>query len=244
LKNALLLKKLNPKSRIVVFYRDIRSYGLNEPMYTQARKEGVLFVRYDPENKPDVKRDEGGLVVEAFDGTLGRKMRVRPDMLVLSTANVAGENEELGALLKLARNEHGFFIEAHQKLRPVDFASDGVFLAGLAHGPKSIPETISQAQAAVARACTILAYEEKTLSGIVSCVNPENCAVCLTCVRACPYDVPTIHPTDSTAVIDPAMCHGCGICAAECPGKAIELNHFRDSQILAKTHALYERSDR
>ncbi|MHA1568012.1 MAG: 4Fe-4S dicluster domain-containing protein, partial [Alphaproteobacteria bacterium] len=241
LKNALLFKKKRPDAGVVVFCRDVRSYGRHERMYADAREAGVLFVRYDPEvAKPQVTGGER-LTIEADDPVLGEKIRLHPDLLVLSTATVAGENEELGSLLKLARNEHGFFIEAHQKLRPVDFSSDGVYLAGLAHGPKSIPETISQAQAAVARAATILAHEEKRMSGIVSVVDPERCAVCLTCVRACPYDVPYISEDESTAVIDAAMCHGCGICAADCPGKAIELAHFTDAQILAKSHVLYER---
>jgi heterodisulfide reductase subunit A2 len=241
LKNALAYKELRPEGRVVVFYRDIRSYGLNERLYSKARDAGVLFVRYDPEMGKPTATLNGGLTIEAVDPVLGSTIRIKPDLLALSPAIVAGENEELGSLLKLARNEHGFFIEAHAKLRPVDFASEGIYLAGLAHGPKSIPETISQAQAAVARAATLLAFEEKRISGVVSRVEPERCAVCLTCVRACPYDIPIIHATDGTAVIDPTMCHGCGICAADCPGKAIQLAHFEDAQILAKTHVLVER---
>jgi heterodisulfide reductase subunit A2 len=239
LKNALKLKEMRPKSRIVILYRDIRSYGLNELHYQKARKAGVLFVRYDPEvAKPQVMGGDR-LSVEAFDPVLQANIRIHPDLLVLSTATVAEENEELGSLLKLARNDQGFFIEAHQKLRPVDFSSDGLFLAGLAHGPKSVPETISQAQAAVARAATILAFREKHLNGIVSVVDPDKCAVCLTCVRACPYDVPIIK--DGTAFIDPTMCHGCGICVADCPGKAIVLAHFTDEQIIAKCQNLMGR---
>ncbi len=242
LKNALHMKKLNPDSLIAIIYRDIRSYGEYEKMYAEARKKGVLFIQYDPEKQKPEVTDDGGLSVVVMDEILGNKVRIRPDLLVLSVATVAGDNEEIGSLLKLARNDHGFFIEAHQKLRPVDFASDGLFLAGLAHGPKSIPETISQAQAAVARAGTLLAHKQKHISGIVSRVDSEKCAVCLTCVRACPYDIPIISQTESTAVIDATMCHGCGICAADCPGKAIELAHFEDSQIMAKSKGLYERS--
>ena len=243
LKNALAFKNLRPGARVVIFYRDIRSYGLNEKYYSEARRAGVLFIRYDPKQaKPQVTAGKT-LVVEAQDPVLGETVRLRLDLLVLSVATVAGENEELGSLLKLARNDYGFFLEAHQKLRPVDFPSEGIFLAGLAHGPKSIGETISQAQAAVARAATILAFEQKRMSGIISRVDPDRCAVCLTCVRACPYDVPVINE-ESTAYIDPAKCHGCGICAADCPGKAIELAHFTDNQILAKGRQLYERGKR
>ncbi len=240
LKNALRLKEMDPKARVVILYRDIRSYGLNELYYQQARKAGVIFVRYDPDvAKPEVTGGDR-LGVEAFDPVLQKKIRIHPDLLVLSTATIPEENEELGSQLKLARNDDGFFIEAHQKLRPVDFSSDGLFLAGLAHGPKSIPETISQARAAVARAATILAFKEKRLNGVVSEVDPDKCAVCLTCVRACPYDVPYIK--DGAAVIDPAMCHGCGICVSECPGKAITLAHFTDEQIVAKCRNLLERN--
>ena len=237
LKNALAFVQKRPRARVVIFYRDLRAYGLNELLYQKARKAGILFVRYDPDSdKPEITANDG-LKIEAFDPVLGLKIRLAPDLLVLSAATVANDNEELGSILKLARNENGFFLEAHQKLRPVDFPSDGIFLAGLAHGPKSISETISQAQAAVARAATILSYKQKSMSGVVSRVDPERCAVCLTCVRACPFNVPVIA-ADSTAYIDPAMCHGCGICAADCPGKAIELAHFEDAQILAKCKTL------
>ena len=241
LKNALGFLELRPKARVVIFYRDMRSYGLHEILYQKARKAGVLFIRYDPETgKPQVSETDR-LAVEADDPVMGRRVRIHPDLLVLSVATVANDNDELGSILKLTRNEFGFFLEAHQKLRPVDFASEGTFLAGLVHGPKSIPETISQAQAAVARAATILAFKEITLSGVISVVDPEKCAVCLTCVRVCPYNVPVITE-ESTAFIDPAMCHGCGICAADCPGKAIELAHYTDAEIVAKCESLYERA--
>ena len=240
LKNALALKRLRPRAAVVVFYRDIRSYGLNERLYLEARKAGVLFVRYDPDVETPAVSADGALTVEATDPVLGERVRVHPDLLVLSAATVPHDNEELGSLLKLTRNEHGFFLEAHQKLRPVDFASEGIFLAGTAHGPKSIPEAVIQAQAAVARAATILAFDQKRLSGVVSRVDPDRCAVCLTCVRVCPYGIPVVTE-ESTAYIDPAMCHGCGICASDCPGKAIELAHYEDAQILAKCRALADR---
>lgn len=143
-------------------------------------------------------------------------------------------------MLKVPRTAEGFFLEAHMKLRPVDFASEGIYLCGLAHGPKLIDECIAQAKGAVARACTVLAKDEILVGGIVSVVNPEKCAACLTCVRVCPYNVPVIN-ADGVAEIEPAMCHGCGICVAECPGKAITLQHFTDEQILAKCQALLEK---
>jgi heterodisulfide reductase subunit A len=142
-------------------------------------------------------------------------------------------------MLRVPRSEAGFFIEAHAKLRPVDFATEGVFLAGLAHGPKNIPETIAQAKAAVSRAATILSRDKLRLSGVVSQVEPDHCAVCLTCVRACPYGVPMINEQHA-AEINPALCQGCGICVAECPAQTISLGHFRDQQLKAKIGALHE----
>ncbi|RLA78013.1 MAG: heterodisulfide reductase, partial [Deltaproteobacteria bacterium] len=130
-----------------------------------------------------------------------------------------------------------FYLEAHMKLRPVDFSTEGIYMCGLAHGPKLIPETIAQAKAAVARACRILARDEIEVGGVVARVDPELCAACLICVRACPYGVPYICE-DGYSVIDPARCRGCGNCASVCPQKAIELGHYRDEQILAKIRAL------
>jgi heterodisulfide reductase subunit A len=164
-------------------------------------------------------------------------VQLKADLLVCSVGVDAAENEELATQFKVPRNDQGFFIEAHAKLRPVDFASDGLYLAGLAHYPKSIPETISQAKAAVARAATVLSKQSLRLSGIVSHVNPDNCAVCLTCVRACPYGVPFINENHA-AEINPALCHGCGICVAECPAKTITLEHYTQGQIMAKIESL------
>jgi len=136
-------------------------------------------------------------------------------------------------------SNEGFLVEAHAKLRPVDFASDSLFMAGLAHYPKFIDESIAQAKAAVSRAMTILSKDEIWVGGAVAVVDPERCAVCLTCVRTCPYSIPYIDPEAGHAVIQPALCHGCGACVAECPGKAITLNHFTDDQIIAKVDALF-----
>jgi heterodisulfide reductase subunit A-like polyferredoxin len=238
IKNAIALKALRPKCRVDVLYRDVRSYGLIELKYMEARKLGVNFVRYDPETNPiDVSFENGKVVAMVNDTSLLRRVRLDADLLVLSVGADPADTEELATQLKTPRNEAGFFIEAHAKLRPVDFATDGLYLAGLAHYPKSIPETISQAKAAVGRAATILSKESLRLSGIVSYVNPEQCAVCLTCVRACPYGVPFINE-DHTAEINPALCHGCGICVAECPAQTIVLRHYTQGQLLAKIEAL------
>jgi heterodisulfide reductase subunit A-like polyferredoxin len=207
-----------------------------ESYYAKARKEGILFVRYNLEQKPEVRKD-GGLSVFFTDQVLKDKIEVEADLLVLSTATVPRKNEELAMLLKVPRTAEGFFLEAHMKLRPVDFATDGIYLAGSGHGPKLIRESISQASAAVARACTILSKEKMLVGGVVAVVDGEKCAACLTCVRVCPYEVPLINARGE-AEIDVSKCKGCGSCAAECPAKAIELMHFRSDQLEAKSQAL------
>jgi heterodisulfide reductase subunit A len=164
-------------------------------------------------------------------------MEIKPDLLVLSAATISRENEELATMLKVPRTMEGFFLEAHMKLRPVDFATDGMYLAGGAHGPKLISESITQASAAASRACTILSKEKMLVGGVVAMVEGERCAACLTCVRVCPYEVPVIN-VKGEAEIDMAKCKGCGSCAAECPARAIELMHFRDPQLWAKCEAL------
>ncbi len=238
IKNAIALKSLRPNLRVDVLYRDIRSYGLTELNYLQARKLGVNFIRYDPQLNPvAVTNDQGKISTILKDVSLQGRIQLQADLLVLSVGIDAVDNEELATQLKAPRNKAGFFIEAHAKLRPVDFSSDGLYLAGLAHYPKSIPETITQAKAAVARAATILSKDSLRLSGIVSQVDPEHCAVCLTCLRACPYNVPIINE-EHTAEINPAICHGCGICVAECPAKTITLHHYTHGQIMAKIDAL------
>jgi heterodisulfide reductase subunit A-like polyferredoxin len=241
IKNALKIKELNPEANIAILYRDIRTYGFLEDYYTQARKAGVFFIRYDPENKPEVTLEKEGLRVSVYDPALGEKVILNPQLLALSSGIIPRENAELATLMKLQRTQDGFFLEAHMKLRPVDFATDGIYLCGLAHSPKPLDESLSQAAAAVSRACTLLSHDTITVGGIVASVEAEKCAACLTCVRVCPYDVPFINE-DSVAQIDVAKCQGCGSCAAECPGKAIQLQHYKDEQIIAKSSALFEKS--
>ena len=240
LESALKLKALNPDMKVFILYRDLRAYGFREELYREAREKGVLFVRYDPEDAPDVTADESGaLSVTVTDHVLQRPIRISPDVLVLASAILPNENKTLFELLKVPVNNEGFLIEAHAKLRPVDLSSDGVFIAGLAHYPKPLEETIAQAKAAVARAMTIITRDGIMVGGVVAEVIPERCAVCLTCVRTCPYGVPRIG-TEGHAVIDPAECRGCGACVSECPGKAIVLRHFTDEQIIAKEDALFQ----
>jgi len=259
LKNALMLKRRNSKAQVTVLYKDIRTYGFKERIYEEARRAGVMFIRYDDEHKPEVRgaRGEGpvsqlasrnSLEVRVWEPILGREMVLRPDLVVLSVPVVPSEGaQELAARLKVPVDLDGFFLEAHVKLRPVDFASDGFFLAGMAHYPKFLGETIAQAQAAAARAATILSRDVLEVGGVVAQVEPERCVACLTCVRICPYHVPQIRAdligvgeVVGAAYIEPAQCHGCGVCVGECPAKAIQLLHYRDVQIEAKVAALVE----
>ena len=233
-KNSLSFVEKYPQGRVDVLYRDMRCYGLGELEYRKARQAGVNFIRFDPATSPPtIDSVPGAIKVAVLDPSIRRMVELEPDILVLSTGMKPRDTEELASMLRVPRNDQGFFIEAHAKLRPVDLPSEGLFMAGTAHGPKSCFETIVQAQAAVARATTLLSKKSMKMSAIVSIVDPTNCAVCLTCVRACPYGVPFINDQHS-AEINPALCQGCGICVAECPAKTIHMGRFEDSNIRAK----------
>jgi heterodisulfide reductase subunit A-like polyferredoxin len=238
-KNALAVKAKHPDAQVIVLYRDIRTYGLMEEYYTLARKEGVIFSRYTPEEPPVVNVSNEDVTVTYRDHILGRMIETNPDILALSAGMVAEDTAELASIVKLARNAEGYFMEAHVKLRPVDMATEGVFVCGTAHSPKLIAETIAQAQAAAARAATFLSQSQLTLSAVTAKVDGEHCAACLVCVRTCPYEVPRIN-AEGVSEIDTALCQGCGVCASECPAKAIELNWYADDQILSKVEALLE----
>ena len=247
MKNVLMLKQLNPEAEVTVIYRDIRTYGFKERLYTEAREAGVLFVHYDFDGKPEIVNENGDLTVRVWEEVLGKDLELKPDLLVLSTPVVPPEgSRELATRLKVSQDMEGFFLEAHVKLRPVDFSSDGIFMAGMAHYPKLLDETIVQAQAAAARAATLLAQDTIETGGRVAVVDETLCVGCLTCVRTCPYDAPRIVANLTgvgnilgAAQVETAICHGCGSCAAACPAKAIELMHYKDSQVLAKVDALF-----
>jgi heterodisulfide reductase subunit A len=249
LKNALNLKRLNPAARITVIYKDIRSYGFKERMYTQAREAGVLFMRYEDDRAPDVSVGPGGsLNVGVWEEILGRQMNLKPDMVVLSTPVVPTPGaEDLARRLKVARDADGFFLEAHIKLRPVDFLADGVFMAGLAHYPKLLQESIVQARAAAVRAARILSRETLTIGGLVAEVDSHKCVSCLTCVRVCAFGAPRIGGEQEgtggilgAAEIESSLCQGCGLCTASCPAGAILLHHYTEHQMGAKLDALIE----
>ncbi|MGD8648544.1 MAG: FAD-dependent oxidoreductase, partial [Desulfobacterales bacterium] len=237
-KNALALKKLNPDTAIYILYRDMRTYGLLEDYYKEAREKGIIFIRFAQEAPPEVTTTDDGLTVFVKDHILQRKLAISADLLALSAGVVAEDTEELSRIMKLNRNPEGFFIEAHVKLRPVDMPGDGIFLCGTAHGPKLISESIAQAQAAASRATTFLARSEIKLSAITAKVDTDHCVKCLTCVRSCPFEVPIFNTDEGVIEIDEAICHGCGICAGVCPREAIGLSFYEDEQIMCKIEAL------
>jgi heterodisulfide reductase subunit A-like polyferredoxin len=238
MRNAIRIKKKKPDVPVTILYRDIRTYGLREELYSRARRMGVLFVRFTPDEKPEVTAANGKLSVRVRDPILDRFLALEPDLVLLSAAlRPDPDAPELSKALKLPLGQDGFFLEAHMKLRPLDFANDGVFLCGLAHGPKAIDEIITQARGAAGRAGTILGKDRLFISGQTSTVDGDHCAACLTCVRVCPYEVPEI--VDGVAYIDAASCQGCGACASACPRKAITTRHIDDRQIIAKVDDMF-----
>ncbi|MCX6012298.1 MAG: 4Fe-4S binding protein, partial [Chloroflexi bacterium] len=238
-KNALKIKKQSPDANIFVLYRDIRTYGFRETYYKQAREAGVIFIRYEKE-APPVVSENNGLTVTINSPDFPEAIEIEAGTVVLSTGVVAPkDNRRIADLLKVPLNSDGFFVEAHLKLRPVDFATEGIFLCGLAHSPKMIDENISQARAAAARATTVLSKTILEVGAQVSAVDQEKCISCMTCVRACPYDAPMVN-VNKKAEITTAKCMGCGICSAECPAHAIQLNHFGTMQFTTMLDELFK----
>jgi heterodisulfide reductase subunit A len=242
IKNALRLLDVNPGMQIHVLYRDMRTYGFQEDYYRMARERGVLFFRYEEQEKPVVQADGDRVSVRFTDPILGRPVTLSADCLALSTGLIADEEgtEDLAVVFRLPRTGDGYFLEDHVKLRPVDLPVPGFFVAGTAHAPKTIRESIAQAQAAAGRAQTLLAKNVINLGAAVARVDSKKCAACLVCVRACPFEVPFIN-AEGYSEIDPAKCQGCGVCAAECPAKAIQLMQYEDDHIMAKLDGLLER---
>lgn len=233
LKNSIAIKEKAPDAQVVVIYRDMRSYGLKEDYYKRARDLGVIFLLYTPDEKPEVVDGENGLRVNVAGKVLGKEIAIDADYVVLSTGfRPQPDGEELSKKFKLTCNVDGFFMEAHVKLRPVDFPSEGYFLAGLAHAPKNLEETIGQAQAAAGRAGALLSQDSLTVSGVISKHNRDICMSCLMCVKRCPFGAPFIDE-DGRVSHNEVKCTGCGICAGVCPAKAYQVNYFRDDQILA-----------
>jgi heterodisulfide reductase subunit A len=244
IKNAIRLKLLNPDCQVVILFKNIITYGFREQYYEEARRRGVLFIRYTEEDPPMVslqtRGDKQALIVSVRESIFGKELMFEPDLLPLGMSiEPSPDTAALARMLGVTQSPEGFFMEAHLKVRPMDFPDDGIFLAGMAHYPKFIEECITHATACAGRALTVLSRPVLELGGIVAVVDSEKCTGCLTCVRTCPFGIPEMRyditgtgDIGGTAWIDEARCHGCGTCTAECPARAIELLHYRDEQIL------------
>jgi len=238
---AVHLKERNPDINVYILYRDMRTFGEREELYRKAREKGVLFIRYELERKPRVTEKEEGFEILVFDPILQREISLKADLINLATAIEPADNDKIAALYKVPLNEEKFFMEAHAKLRPVDFASDGAFLCGLAHYPKPLDESIAQAMAAAGRAATVLSKATIAVSPLVSQVDAEKCIGCGLCAEVCCFgaiELEAIEGKGLRAKNIPASCKGCGLCAASCPQHAIDMLHFRDRQIEASLRAM------
>jgi len=242
IKCALKLKEAKPKMNIYVLYRDIRTYGFKEDYYREAREKGVIFIRYDTDDKPRVETvtedNQNRLRVTMRDPILGEDLVIDTDILALAVAAIpAADNKKLSQLFKVPLNEDGFLLEAHMKLRPVEFATEGVFMCGLAHSPKFIEETIAQAKAAASRAGTILSKDVIEVGGLVSLVDESKCSGCGVCALICPFQAVDIDADKKVAKVNEALCKGCGACVSSCICGAMNMKGFSNAQILALINA-------
>jgi heterodisulfide reductase subunit A len=239
IKNALKLKEADPSREVAILYRDVRTYGLKEDYYRKARELGVQFVRYDEDRKPVVSEKGGRLSVKVFDPVLNQAVDLDADLVALSVGTAPNpENAAIGKMLKVPTNQDGFFLEAHVKLRPVDFATDGVFLCGLAHSPKMSDESVAQAYAAVSRAATVLTLPFVEGEGKTAYVLKERCMACGLCEINCPYSAIAVDAAEGVAVVNQVLCKGCGVCTASCRMNAADLNGFNNEEVLAQIQAM------
>ena len=230
-RNAVTLKDLNPEINVFIIYRDMRTYGLREDLYREAREKGVFFIRYDDQKELRVTREGENLQIRFTSYVLGREMEVHADLLILATAIVMPKENTVAKLFKVPVNMDGFFVEAHVKLRPIDFATDGVFLCGLAHSPKPIDESIVQGLGAVSRAGTLLSQKEMFGNAIVAVINPESCVGCQGCLKVCPYEAIRYLEDKEICEVNEVICKGCGTCVATCPSGSAQLKRFTSKQI-------------
>jgi heterodisulfide reductase subunit A len=244
MKNALKLKEINPKMDIYILFRDIRTYGFKEDYYREAADKDVKFIRYEPQDRPQVEAvEEDGrhiLRVTVTDYVLGKKLAIDADFLALAAAVIpSAGNREISQLFKVSLGPDNFFKEAHVKLRPVEFAADGVFLCGTAHYPKHIPEAINQAYGAAGRVLTLLSHDVVTASGSVCEVSERKCIGCGQCISACTYSAIEFRETrqGKKALVNPVICKGDGLCNAKCPTGAIQLKHYTDEELLSQIDA-------
>jgi heterodisulfide reductase subunit A len=232
--SALKLKEINPEMDVFIVYRDMRTFGLFEDLYREARTKGILFIRYDEGKELRVAKDGDDLQVLFTSSVLNREMEIRPDLLILATAIVPPKENPISSLFKVPVNNDGFFAEAHVKLRPIDFSTDGVFLCGLAHSPKPMDESIAQGLGAAARAVTLLSQKEMFGNAIVASINPESCVGCQGCLKVCPYEAIRYLEDKKICEINEVICKGCGACAATCQSASAQLKRFTSKQIYAQ----------
>ena len=232
--SALRLKETNPEMDIFIVYRDMRTYGLREDLYREARAKGVLFIRYDDQKELKVTRDQKDLQVLFTSSVLNREMEIRPDLLILATAIAPPKENPVAKLFKVPVNSDGFFVEAHVKLRPIDFATDGVFVCGLAHSPKPIDESIAHGLGASARSVTLLSQKTMFGNAITARIDPETCVGCQGCLKVCPYEAIQYLEDKKICEINEVICKGCGACAATCPSASAQLKCFTSRQIYAQ----------
>jgi heterodisulfide reductase subunit A-like polyferredoxin len=242
MKNAIRLKLFNPTCRVTVLFKNIVTYGFREQYYTEARRLGVIFVRYTDDEPPTLTRSGNRLRIHVRDLSINRWLDLPADLVPISMSIAPSEGtEELATMLRVPLGGEGFFSEAQMKLRPMDFMREGIFLAGMAHYPKFVEESISHALAAAARALPLLAQQSLYLGGVVAQVDPDKCVGCLTCTRTCPFQIPQVIQQEGrsgvgglggAAYIDPAQCQGCGTCTGECPANAIQLVNYTDEQVM------------
>jgi heterodisulfide reductase subunit A len=240
IKNALKIKEISPETEVYVLYKDMRAYGFKEDYYRDAATKGVLFVNYGDERKPRVANENGKLGVTFWEPVLKQEIQIAPDLVVLSAATIPNpDNKRLAEMLKVPLTREGFFLEAHMKLRPVDFATEGIFFCGMVHSPKYIDESIAQACGAAARATTILSKSTLEMEGIIANVNEDLCSGCRICEYLCPYGAIEMKDKNGKTVAHmiEALCKGCGACATACPTKAITMGHFTTEEILAQVKA-------
>jgi heterodisulfide reductase subunit A len=230
---------------VYILYQDLRAYGLREDLYRKARETGVQFIRYHADQGVDIQQENDDLKVRFSDTVLRRKMEITPEIIVLASAIIPPKDNPLSQQFKVTLNDDGFFMEAHAKLRPVDCATDGVFICGLAHAPKPIDESIAQAAAAATKAVTLLARKAIRTSGTTAEIDPMVCSSCGVCVSVCPYSAPSFIPESDRrfpgrAQIESVLCKGCGLCVASCRSGAIKLKGFDNDQIFSQIFTLSE----
>jgi heterodisulfide reductase subunit A len=238
-KSALTLKALKPEIDVFVLYRDMRTYGLREGLYREARAKGVAFIRFDVDKELTVSEDNDTLAVRCFSTVFQREMEIKPDLLVLATAIVPPQDNPVATLFKVPLNADGFFVEAHVKLQPIDFATKGVFVCGLAHAPKPVDEAIAQGLGAAARAATFLSKKKVFGNAVVSSIDNRLCRGCRKCQEVCPYQAIGFLEDRAVCEVNPAICTGCGSCAVACPTGAASVFHFDDEKILTMVETAF-----